>query len=354
MVSDALDHQVRPTRAEIDLDALAHNLGLARASAGPASVYGVVKADAYGHGLVPVSRRLLREGVGGLCVALVEEGIALREAGLEAPILVLNGIYDGAHAAVLEADLTPVVYELSDVRRFAEVAGGRPVPLHVKVDTGMTRLGVRMSALDRFLDGVAAAGLPIAGLMTHLSSSEDDPEATREQLAIFAEAEARVRGRGHAPVRHLANSGAIFLRPRAHADAVRAGVALYGVRPTLGSTLDLRPVMRLVTSVARVAEVPAGTAVGYGDGLMRHLSNRGAALIGGRRCPIVGRVSMDLTGVDVTELGRCARGDEAVLFGAQGGEVLRPEEVAEAAGTIAYEVLTSVSPRVPRIYLGES
>ncbi|MFK7991085.1 MAG: alanine racemase [Sandaracinaceae bacterium] len=359
--------QIRPTRAEIDLAALAHNLRVVRARAGEVPVYAVVKADAYGHGLLPVAHRLAAEGVDGFCVALAEEGLRLRAAGINAPIIVLNGIYDGAHRRVLEAGLTPVVYDLDDVERFSVEARGRPHGVHLKVDTGMTRLGVRPDALAAILDRLEQTPLRVAGLMTHFSSAEDDAEATDAQLSVFREAVALVRARGHTPRLHAANSGAVFERPDAHADLVRAGVALYGIRSSASPELDLRPVMRLVTSVARVVDVPEGTAVGYGrtwtaarpsriatlaigygDGLMRHLSNRGHALLSGTRCPLVGRISMDLTGVDVTGVA-CARGDEAVLWGHQAGALLHPEEVAARAGTIAYEVLASVSPRVPRV-----
>lgn len=367
--------QVRPTRAEIDLDALAHNLAVVRAAAPASRVLAVVKADAYGHGLLPVARRLAREGIDGFGVALVEEGLALRDAGIEVPILVLNGIYDGAHAATLRARLTPVVYDLADVWAFEAAAARveRPAEIHLKLDTGMSRLGVPLDALDAFLDGLERAErVRVGGLMTHLSSAEDDAEATREQLARFRAARARVEARGHRPrTVHVANSAATLLRDEARFDLVRAGVVLYGVRPGPAVDAALKPVMRVVTSVARVIRVEPGTAVGYGrtwraarpsriatlaigygDGLMRHLSNRGEVLIRGRRCPIVGLVSMDLTGVDVTDLDGCERGEEAVVLGAQGDDVLRAEEVAQAAGTIGYEVLCSIAPRVPRVYVG--
>lgn len=351
--------QVRPTRAEIDLAALAHNLGVIRAHAGRARVFGVIKADAYGHGLVPIAERLVADGIDGLSVALAEEGLRLRAAGITGPVIVLNGIYDGAHRDVIEAGLTPVVYDEGDAERFAALGAG----VHVKVDTGMTRLGVR--DLEAFLDRFP--NLLVDGLMTHLASADEDPEATEAQLDAFDAAIAVARARGHAPVLHAANSAGALLWPRARHDVVRTGVALYGVRPTEGSALDLRPVMRVVTSVARVAEVPPGTrvgyggtwtatrpsriatlAIGYGDGYLRSSSNRGFAVIRGVRCPLVGRVSMDLTGVDVTALPACARGDEAVMI----GEELRAEEVGRAAGTIAYEVLSSIAPRVPRVYRG--
>ncbi|HJL17318.1 MAG TPA: alanine racemase [Sandaracinaceae bacterium LLY-WYZ-13_1] len=367
--------QVRPTRAEIDLDALAHNLAVVRTSAPAARILAVVKADAYGHGLLPVARRLAAEGIDGFGVALVEEGLALRDAGIDVPILVLNGIYDGAHAQTLRAGLTPVVYDLSDVEAFHAAAGpDAPADVHLKVDTGMSRLGVPWRRIDAFLDGLERFDrVRIRGLMTHLSSAEDDPEATSEQLTRFEGVRARLRARGHAPrTIHAANSAATLLRGEARFDMVRAGVVLYGVRPGPEVDAALRPVMRIVTSVARVTTVEPGTAVGYartwraarssriatlaigyGDGFMRHLSNRGEVLIRGRRCPIVGLVSMDLTGVDVTELDGCERGEEAVVLGVQGDERLTAEQVGAAAGTIGYEVLCSIAPRVPRVYRGE-
>lgn len=349
---------IRPTRAEIRLPELAHNLGIVRAHAGEARVFAVVKADAYGHGMVPVAHALVDAGVDGFAVALVEEGLALRGAGIDAPVIVLNGLYGDAHAEVVEAGLTPVVYDLADAERFAALGAG----VHVKVDTGMTRLGVRDIAA--FLE--RAGELRIDGLMTHLSSASSDADATNEQLDVFERAVGLVRARGHAPILHAANSAATLLHPRARYDLVRAGVSLYGVRPSVASEHDLRPVMRLVTSIARVETVPAGSsvgyggtwtapresriatlAIGYGDGYPRALSNRGEVVVRGRRCPVVGRVSMDLTGVDVTEVAGCARGDEVVALGPE----LRAEEVARAADTIAYDVLCSIARRVPRVYL---
>ena len=362
--------QVRPTRAEIDLDALAHNLRVVRERAPASKVLAVVKADAYGHGLEAVARRLADEGIDGFGVALVEEGLMLRQRGVTVPILVLNGIYDGAHAETLRAGLTPVIYDLDDVARFSKAAGIGTADVHLKVDTGMTRLGVPDHELDAFLEGLEAfPNVRLSGLMTHLSSAEDDPDATREQLVRFEAAKARVLARGHRPrLIHAANSAATLFRGEARFDMVRAGVVLYGVMPGPTPDPELRPVMRVLTSVARVKTFPAGTAVGYGrswtaaresriatlaigygDGFPRSLSNRADVLIRGRRCPIVGRVSMDLTGVDVTDLPECVRGDEAVVLGHQGGARITAEELGERAGSISWEILTQISPRVPRV-----
>ena len=364
------DEHIRPTRAEIDLSALLHNLVVVRGQA-RVPVFAVVKADAYGHGLVPVATKLAEGGVDGLCVALVEEALRLRDAGIETPIVVLNGIYGGAHQEVLEAGLTPVVYDLADIEAFARAPRA---DVHLKVDTGMHRLGIPARELSRFLDGLARfPNVRVTGLMSHLSAAESDEAETAAQLERFYDARRRIEERGHRPTSiHIANSAGALLREATGATMVRAGVALYGVPPRPELDFDLRPVMRVVTGVVRVATVEAGghvgyngtftaekdtrvatLAIGYGDGLMRHLSNRGSVLIRGARCPIAGSVSMDLTGVDVSALETCERGDEAVILGEQGEGRLTADELAAWAGTIPYEILTSIAPRVPRVYLDE-
>lgn len=362
---------LRPTRAEVDLDAIAHNLAVVRRVAAPAAVLAVVKADGYGHGAVPLARRLAAEDVHGFGVALAGEGIELREAGIDREILVLNGVYGGAHGAVLEARLTPVVYDLGEVEAFAAAARGGAFGMHLKVDTGMSRLGVPGDRLEEFLDGLGRfPGVRITGVMTHLAAADSDPEFTRDQLRRFDEALARIRGRGHRPgAVHVANTAGAFLFPEARRDLVRTGLALYGYGPG-GAAAGLRPAMRLRTEIIALRDLPAGATVGYdrtfrttaptrlatvpvgyGDGLIRRVGNRASMLVRGQRCPIVGRVSMDLTTLDVTGVPAAGVGDEAVVLGAQGAALIDADEVAEAAGTIAYEVLTSVSRRVPRLYL---
>lgn len=366
------EDSLRPTRAEVDLDAIAANFHATRALA-DRPVLAVVKCDAYGHGVLPVALRLAQEGVHGFGVALAEEGLELREAGVEQMILVMNGVYGDAHGAVLAAGLSPVVYRLEEVERFAAAANG-PFEVHLKIDTGMHRLGVPMAELDRFLDGFAAVqGATIAGVMTHLAAAEDDDALTHRQLDAFDDALARVRARGHEPRWcHAANSAATVRHPRARYDLVRTGGALWG-HPGYDSAaapVDVKGAMRLRTEIVSLktiepgkivgycgtfrAERPSRIAalpVGYGDGLVRFQSNRGHVLIRGQRCPIAGNISMDLTSVDVTDLPDVAIGDEAVLLGEQGGARIRVEEVAEACGTIPYEIFTSVSRRVPRFYV---
>jgi alanine racemase len=362
---------LRPTRAEIDLDAIASNLEVLRAHLGGAKVLAVVKADAYGHGVVPVARRLQANGVDGFGVALAEEGFELREAGIHVPIVVLNGIHGGAHRAIIEKQLTPVVYELDEARGFDAAADG-PVDVHLKVDTGMSRLGVPLRELGAFLE--ALGRLPhvrISGVMTHLSEAEGDEAVTRRQLDRFEEALAAVRAAGHRPEhQHVSNSAGAIRFPQARRDWVRLGIALYGHAPTPGLATSLRVSMRLRTEIISMRTIEAGErvgysgtftataptrvatlAIGYGDGLSRGLSNRGHVLVRGVRCPVVGNVSMDLTGVDVTGVPEARIGDEAVFLGAQGSEEITIGEFADAAGILPYEVLTNVSRRVPRFYL---
>jgi alanine racemase len=370
---------LRPTRAEIDLDAVVHNLGVARDIAGTSRVLAVVKADAYGHGVVPVARRLQEVGAYGFGVALAEEALELREAGIHTAIVVLNGVHGGAHEEVVAAGLTPVVYELPELRAFADVAArrGAPVGVHLKVDTGMSRLGVPFAALPQFLDALEALGpkgaIAIEGCMTHLSSADSDPDVTREQLARFDQAVALVRARGHRPTRCCTpptRRARSCTRSRATI-MVRLGSALFGYGPPGTEQAGLRPAMRLRTEIISLRRVPAGTRVGYdgtftadqertiatvpvgyGDGLIRATSNRAEVLVRGRRCPVVGNVSMDLTGIDVSTLPDVQLGDEVVLLGAQGGDAIDAHELARSAGTIHYEVLTNVSRRVPRFYAG--
>ncbi len=364
---------LRPTRAEVDLAAIAHNLRVVRSRVPHGRVLSVIKADAYGHGVVPVAQRLAAEGVSAFGVALAEEALELREAGIEAPILVLNGIAGDAHRELVAQRLRPVVYEAAEARAFAAaaVASDTDVRIHLKVDTGMSRLGVPCRKLDAFLDLLDdLPRLRVEGVMTHLASADHDDEATAEQLDRFEEALMRIRARGHRPtVTHAANSAGTLRHPRAHYDLVRPGIALFGHPGAPGVDVDLRPAMRLRTEVISLRTLEPGERVGYdgtfrasvttriatlpvgyGDGYFRALSNRGEVLVCGHRCPVVGNVSMDLTGVDVTRVPGVALGDEVVLLGAQGAETITAEELARHAGTIPYEVLTNVSRRVPRFY----
>lgn len=373
---------IRPTRAEINLQALRHNLHVVRKRAGAARVWAVLKADAYGHGAPAVARTLERAGVDGFCVALLEEGVELREAGIGAPILVMGGHYGNAHGEVIARGLVPVVYDLETIASFARLARSagatRPIDVHVKVDTGMSRLGVTMRDLPEIADGLAVCPeVRVRGLMTHLACADaEDDDETAAALTRFDEAFALFEQRGIRPeVRHAANSAAM-LRSQACFEAVRPGIALFGVAPRVAGELlsnELKPVMRVRSEIVAVRLVEAGSAVGYGatwrasrpsriatvpigyaDGLSRHLGNRGHVLVHGRRVPIVGAVSMDMTMIDVTDVECAAIHDEVVVLGPQQGSLGRgcvgADEVAAAAETIPWEILTSVSRRVPRFY----
>jgi alanine racemase len=380
---------VRPTRAEINLANLRHNLRvlerslLARERSGPApAIWGVLKADAYGHGAPAVARTLERAGVAGLCVALLEEGVELRSAGIKIPILVMGGYYgprfDGL-AEILANDLTPVVYDPGQIERIASLARleeREDVRVHLKVDTGMGRLGTSPRDVDAMLGALSRhPQVRLDGLMTHLACADaDDPSATLEQMRLFGQVERRARAMGHAPrVRHAANSAAMLRVPTAELDLVRPGIALFGVAPRPDLAPELRPVMRVRTEIVALREIEAGERIGYGhtweasrpsqiatvpmgyaDGLSRQLSNRGHALVRGRRAPIAGAVSMDLTMIDVTDIPGAKMGDEVVFVGAQEGplgkDAIGVTEIAEHAGTIAWEVMTNISRRVPRFY----
>lgn len=370
---------IRPTRVEIDLDAVRANARRMTELAG-VDLYAVVKADAYGHGAVAVARALAGQpGVAGFAVSLVEEGVELRDAGVQAPILVMGPALAGGYQELVDRDMQVMVGTAGDLEALAEIGRrrGARVPVHIKVDTGMSRLGILPGELAPVIEAaVRGGGVEIVALASHLACAETDDPAdgrcqTRRQLAAFEDAVALARAAGARPrLLHTANSAAALRFPAARCDRVRTGIALYGsgVQPDDG---ELAPAMRWVTGVAQLRTVPAGTPVSYGalwtaprdsrvavlpvgyaDGLTRRLTARAEALIGGKRCPMVGAISMDIAVVDVTDLGDAvAVGDEAVLLGVQGSERIVVRELAEAAGLIDYEVTCAVSRRVPRVHV---
>lgn len=368
---------LRPTWAEIDSRAFCRNLiAVARFLRPSVRLIAVLKANGYGHGAIPLAKAAehVDAPLWGFGVSSVEEGIGLRSAGLRRPILILGSLFPfESFEAALEHDLTSTVASLAAVRAVAKIASDRKrrARVHVKIDTGMGRIGVAPETAPPVLQTVLQSdSLLLEGVYTHLARA-DSPEETKKQLALFEQVLRGVRVEGpHALLRHAANSAATLSFPESHYDAVRPGLALYGVYPQddLSPRVDLRPVMTWKTRVVFVKTVRPGTPisyggtfrvkrpsrlatlpVGYADGYRRAFSNKARVLVKGRRCPVVGRVTMDQTVVDVTDVPRVDVGEEAVLLGCQGPDKVSAEEMARWAETIPYEILCGISGRVPRV-----
>lgn len=368
----------RPTLCFVDLAALRWNLRQIKTKIGPAKkILPMVKANAYGHGAVAVARALADEGVHGFGVATFEEALELRQAGIRRPILVVAGAYPDQVGQFIEHELTAAVHDGAAMKRLDSVAQacGANLAVHVKIDTGMGRLGFLAADVDSWLPELQKlAALKIEGVFSHFSHAESvQGDYTQKQLRIFRDAVARLRSRLlPPPIAHLANSAATITLPEAYFDMVRPGIMLYGAYPSRDMTgqIDLRPVMSWKTRIAQLKKVPSGASisygqtfvtqresliatlpVGYADGYKRLLSNRGAVLINGKRAPIAGRVCMDLTMVDVTDIANVQSGAEVVLLGRQAAAEISADEMAAWADTISYEIFTSLSARVPRINL---
>ncbi len=376
---------IRRTRVEIDLAAIIGNARAVRDLAATA-LYAVVKADGYGHGAIEVARALERaRAADGFCVSLVEEGVALREAGITAPVLVMGPSQLGGEDEVVANRLTPVVSSHGEVAELAQVARRRGVTIeaHLKVDTGMGRLGAAVGEAPQLVAAAAHNGIAIVGLMTHFACADTDDPAdpasmTRDQLRRFAEADRAVTAAGAAlRVRHAANSSAAMLFPEARFDLVRCGIAIYGNAAWASDVRLGKPrqqAMRLVTAIAELRTVGKGSSVGYGaiwraerdsriailpvgyaDGLPRRASGHAEVAIRGKRVPIVGLVSMDIALADVTRLEGVASGDAAVLLGrASAGATITAAEYAGWSGLSEYEVTCGMSKRVPRTYVGDA
>jgi alanine racemase len=365
----------RPTVAMVDLDAIRHNVRTLKPDG--ADVMAVVKANGYGHGSVQVARAALAAGARWLGVALVEEGIELRDAGVTGPILVLTEFPPGSEKEALAANLTPSLYTEEGLRRLTEAAGshGQRVGVHVKVDTGMHRVGIDPERLPVLVSDLQEAGLEFEGLWTHFAKAEETNDPFTEwQLERFNVVSATLREGGMVPrLRHTANSAAIMSRPESHMDLVRLGIAMYGLSPgpeLLAETdWKLENAMSWKSAVAMVKRVDAGEAisyglryalqrpstiatvpVGYADGYSRLLSGKAEVLIRGRRYPVAGTVTMDQLMVDCGD-DRVEEGDEVVLIGSQGDERITADALAGWIGTIGYEVVCGVSARVPREYV---
>ena len=361
---------MRPSWVEVDLSAIAHNASVLSDEVAPSALCAVVKADADGHGDVPVAEAALSGGAEWLAVALVEEGARLREAGIEAPILVLSEPMAQDVPAIVEWDLTPTAYSTGFVD--ALDATGAPIAVHVKVDTGMHRVGAATpDAIEVASRVTNAVNLRLEGLWTHLAVAEEDAEFTKRQVEMLAAVATRLRGAGMAPeIVHAANSAGALGYPEARLDMVRCGIALYGLDPGPGFDVDLRPAMAVKSQVSHLKHLPVGTRpsygrvrplpgdstvatvpIGYADGIARRLGKTaGEVLIGGKRYPFAGTVTMDFVVVDCGDAD-VEVGDEVVLLGRQGDDEISADEWADRLDTINYEIVCDFGPRLPRRYL---
>ncbi len=369
----------RPCWTDIHLGALRHNFQqLRRQISSKTRILSVVKADGYGHGLIPAAQVAIKSGAALLGVSSLEEGVALRQAGMKAPVLVLGTLYPFANFSVLfKEKLTPTVASMSTADALSRMAQRlrQRLPVHLKIDTGFGRIGVSTPNAVKFIQHVAQArGLDLQGLFTHFSSSDVDPAYTRAQTRDFEAVVKAVAKKGiHPPLIHLANSSALLRFPETHGTLVRPGLAYYGIAPYAGAEkrLRLEPALTWKTRVIYLKTVPKGfsvsyartwkaprttriatLAVGYADGYPRALSNRADVLLRGRRVPVIGRVTMDMMMVDATRIPSTQIGDEVVLIGVQGKERIQAEELAKQAQTNAYEIVSRIAARVPRIYHG--
>ena len=368
---------LRSTHAVVNLPAFLKNIRLAKRRLKPETKFlAVIEANAYGHGITTVGEYLEQSGlVDMLAVAIPEEGVRLRASGVTLPILIL-GVTDPDHIpAVVGNDLTSAVFLPERIRAFERcaVASGKTAHVHVKLDTGMHRIGVTDDAmLDELLDAFdACPHVSMDGVFTHFAKSETDPAFTHLQAQRFDAFVAKIRARGYHPIVHAANSAATLDYPELQYDMVRFGISLYGYHPDAKRSpgSGLTPVMSLITYISNLKTIPAGEGVsyglrfvasrptkvatlpiGYGDGYKRCLTGKADVLIGGVRCPQIGTICMDQMMVDVSGVPGVAIGDEAVLIGRQGSEVITADELADKANTISYEILLSFNDRIPRVY----
>ena len=372
----------RPTWAEINLDNLAFNLRSVKEFVGHQLKYmAVVKADAYGHDAVQCARRLEFEGVDWFGVALPEEGVELRRAGIKTPILCLGGFWLGQEKLLVENNLTPVIYQIEKAFRFNEIAEsiGTNLNVHVKIDTGMGRLGVRFDEVDEFTEKLKALKhLNIEGLMTHFAAADNlsENDFTDLQINRFNDALTIFENKGFKPIyKDLANSPGAIVHENSRADMVRLGGILYGlggdVLPKQSEKPELKAVMSVFTKISHLKTVPQGETLGYSrtfrtkkdsliatipigyeDGFPRVLSNNARVIVNGQYAPVVGRVSMDWTIIDVTEIPDVKLENRVIIIGDQDDLIISAEELAQRSNTISYEITCGINRRVPKTYVG--
>lgn len=364
----------RPTVAEINLRKLAYNFRLVKKLVSPQTkILVTVKADAYGHGLIPTARTLVESGADFFGVASIDEGIHLRNAGIKIPILILGAVLKDDVGAVLDYNLTATLCELETAKALNERARrrGSTAGVHVKVDTGMNRIGVAYQDMRSYVNKLRSLkNLRLEGLFTHFACADMDKDFTYAQIGLFNSLVNRLRDSGiGVPCIHAANSMGVIGYPQSHFTMVRPGLIIYGLNPKHGIGINVKPVLSLKTKVVFIKKVAAGCGVsygrtyvtkrstriavlpiGYGDGYPRNLSNKAPVLIRGRRFIIAGMICMDQIMVDVGKAPVNA-GDEAVLIGSQGGKTITAEELAGLAGTIPYEIVCGLGSRIPRVYV---
>ncbi|MBR6756383.1 MAG: alanine racemase [Peptococcaceae bacterium] len=369
----------RPTWVDIDMQAARHNFQTVRQLVGEqVKICAIVKANGYGHGSVELSKLYVAEGVDFLAVATIDGALKLRNAGIEVPILVLGWTPAEAYQAAVENDVRLTMYDLQEIKKLNEAAAskGKKALVHLKIDTGMTRLGFMATEenLEQIAQALALPNIEIEGIFSHFSKADEkSKDYAYKQLAIFKDFVARLEEKTgyHIPIKHMANSAAIIDLPEAHLDMVRPGIVLCGLQPSseMLNTADLQPVLSWKAKVSRVQQVPAGTLIGYGgtyqaektmtvatipvgyaDGYNRLLSNKGYVLYQGKKLPIVGRVCMDQFMVDASSAANLQAGDEVILIGSQGEQSLTVTEMAEMLQTIDHEIICAIAARVPRIY----
>ncbi|PKL51575.1 MAG: alanine racemase [Nitrospira bacterium HGW-Nitrospira-1] len=362
----------RGTVSEIDLFALQHNLEIIRRIAGNRTVIAVVKADAYGHGAVEISKKFVSEGISYLAAAYTEEAKILRESGVKAKIIVLFDCSDIADYFVY--DLIPVIYDMETAAAFSREAKGRgkKIPVHLKIDTGMGRIGFMPDkAVSAAVSISNLEGVELEGLLSHFSEADlSDRSYAVHQLEVFQNIRAAIQKKtGRKLLAHMANSAALFSFKEGLLDAVRPGLALYGYSP-FHESYGLRPLMKIKTKILSIRRLPAGTPVSYGrtfitkreskiavvpvgyaDGYNRLFSNNADMLVRGMRAPVAGRICMDLTMIDVTKVGDIAEGEEVVLLGRQGRDMITAKELSSRINTIPYEIITSLGSRAKKEYL---
>ena len=367
----------RPTVAIIDRAAIQSNyFKLKKSIAKNVDMLAVVKANAYGHGAVEIAKTLEHAGCNFFAVALSEEGIELREAGVKSAVIILGGIYLNQIRDVIEYDLTPVIFDIETARIIDSLAGkaGKRIKVHIKIDTGMGRLGLLSCQVASFFKAMKElANLEVDGILSHFAEAdEEDKEFSKKQLNLFLSIIKAVQDLGFQPrLFHIANSAAIVKHKDSHFNLVRPGIMLYGAYPAghMIENINLKPAMKLVTQIVHIKQAPKGFSVSYGrkyitkrdsiiatipigyaDGYPRSLSNKGEVLIRGQRAKVAGTICMDITMLDVTHIKGVKQGDEAVLIGKQGNDKVTVDELAEKAGTISYEILCGITSRVPRVY----